>query len=64
MDLKDSDFDDMLIDAVDLNVADTRLDPEPSFELDSSALLAQDEKIWEDAIDEMYRTGCGQVDLV
>ncbi|PBK65831.1 hypothetical protein ARMSODRAFT_1087085 [Armillaria solidipes] len=63
MDLKDLDLDDMLIDAVELNVADS-LDPDTSFELDSSALLAQDEKIWEDAVDEIYRSGCGQVDLV
>ncbi|KAK0488688.1 hypothetical protein IW261DRAFT_1440992 [Armillaria novae-zelandiae] len=64
MDLEELDYDDMLIDAVELNAADTSLDLDTSFELDSSALLAQDEKIWEDAVDEIYRTGCGQVDLV
>ncbi|KAK0497297.1 hypothetical protein EDD18DRAFT_1072864 [Armillaria luteobubalina] len=64
MDLKELNYDDMLIDALELNVADTSLDPDTSFELDSSSSLAQDEKIWEDAVDEVYRTGCGQVDLV
>ncbi|KAK0189148.1 hypothetical protein F5146DRAFT_1225792 [Armillaria mellea] len=65
MDLKELDYDDMLIEAVELNVAHTSLDdPDTSFELDSSTPLAQDEEIWEDAVDEIYGTGCGQVDLV
>ncbi|KAK0203029.1 hypothetical protein DFS33DRAFT_1262530 [Desarmillaria ectypa] len=65
MDLKELDFDDVLIDTVELNVvADTSLDADASFELNSSALLAQNEKIWEDAVEEIYRSGCGQVDLV
>lgn len=65
MDLKELDFDDMLIDSVELNVvADTSLDADTSFELDQSALLAQNEKIWEDAVDEIIRSGYGQIDLV
>ncbi|KAK0457804.1 uncharacterized protein EV420DRAFT_1335182 [Desarmillaria tabescens] len=65
MDLKELDFDDIMTDTEESNaVSDTSFSVDASFGLDSPAVLAQNEKIWEEAVNEIIDLGCGQVDLV